>query len=121
MLACLTRAVWPIPAIRPLNATWTGGSTTVILDQRHVVAECTEKAGRRLFAPGAETTAEQPARLPGGVTAVGCRPRFSQAGLRRVVVLDPRAAVCFGIAVPAGMPARLDCAWNMSSRSWKSS
>jgi hypothetical protein len=45
---------WPIPAIRPLNASWTGGTTTVILDPLHVVAECTEKAGRRDFGPGGE-------------------------------------------------------------------
>ncbi len=40
---------WQIPAIRPVNATWTGGATTVTLDDFHVVEECIEKAGRRAF------------------------------------------------------------------------
>ncbi len=46
---------WPIPAMRPVNATWTGGATTVIIGPRHVVAECTERGGSRLFGPGSET------------------------------------------------------------------
>ncbi|MGP0062350.1 MAG: hypothetical protein ACLQGP_01945 [Isosphaeraceae bacterium] len=41
---------WRIPAMRPLDATWTGGRTTVILDELHVVRECREEAGR-LVAP----------------------------------------------------------------------
>ena len=47
-----TEGRFRVPAIRPLNATWTGGITTVILDPFHVVAECTEKAGRRVFGKG---------------------------------------------------------------------
>ena len=46
---------WQIPAIRPLNATWTGGATTVTLDDFHVVEECIEKAGRRVFGAGADS------------------------------------------------------------------
>ena len=38
-----------------MSATWTGGTTTVILDPYHVVAECIEKAGRRVFGAGGET------------------------------------------------------------------
>jgi len=41
---------WTIPALRPLNATWTGGITTVILDEFHILQECREKAGRRIWA-----------------------------------------------------------------------
>jgi hypothetical protein len=40
---------WTIPAMRPINASWTGGTTTVVLDDFHVVQHCTEKAGRRIF------------------------------------------------------------------------
>jgi hypothetical protein len=42
---------WTIPAMRPLDAIWTSGTTTVILDELHVVRECREKAGR-LIVPG---------------------------------------------------------------------
>ena len=46
-----------IPALRPLNAVWMGGRTTVILDEFHVLKECTEKAGRRILArPGDSDT-----------------------------------------------------------------
>ena len=41
---------WKIPALLPLDATWTGGNTTVILDELHVVEECREQAGRRIVA-----------------------------------------------------------------------
>jgi hypothetical protein len=39
---------WSIPAARPLNAVWTGGTTTVVLDPRRAVGECIEKSGRRV-------------------------------------------------------------------------
>ena len=44
-----SEGTWTIPALRPLNATWTGGSTTVILDEFRVLEECREKAGRRIL------------------------------------------------------------------------
>ena len=51
---------WPTPRCRRRvngrfrdcgrsNATWTGGTTTVFLDEFHVMKECREKAGRRVF------------------------------------------------------------------------
>ncbi len=44
---------WSVPAIRPLDAIWTGGTTTVILDESHVVEECRERSGRQVPAPPA--------------------------------------------------------------------
>ena len=38
---------WTVPAARPLDAVWTGGTTTVGLDSNHVVEDCRERAGRR--------------------------------------------------------------------------
>jgi hypothetical protein len=40
---------WVIPSLRPMNATWIGGTTTVILDENRVLAQCREMAGRRIF------------------------------------------------------------------------
>ena len=40
---------WTIPGLRPLDAIWTGGTTTVLLDKFHVVKECRERAGRLVF------------------------------------------------------------------------
>ena len=40
---------WTIPGLRPLDAIWTGGTTTVFLDEFHVMKECREKAGRLVF------------------------------------------------------------------------
>ena len=47
---------WSVPAIRPLDAIWTGGSTTVILDEDHVVEECRERSGRQVPAPASLAT-----------------------------------------------------------------
>jgi hypothetical protein len=46
---------WTIPAIRPLDATWTGGRTTVILDKFHVVHEIKETDARQIFPTEGET------------------------------------------------------------------
>ncbi|AMV37126.1 hypothetical protein [Planctomyces sp. SH-PL62] len=47
---------WDVPAIRPLPPlTWTGGTTTILLDERHVVRECRERDGRRVPPPPGET------------------------------------------------------------------
>ena len=40
---------WTIPGVRPLDAIWTGGTTTVFLDKFHALKECHEKAGRLVF------------------------------------------------------------------------
>ena len=92
---------WLIPAIRPLNATWTGGTTTVILDSRHVVAECVE---RRPPAVRAARTGErsQTAQLPGGGAAAGRRACLRQTRDRSVVPLT-RATLRLG------SPCRLEC------------
>ena len=39
---------WSVPAIRPLDAIWTGGTTTIVLDSLRVIQDCQERAGRRL-------------------------------------------------------------------------
>ena len=62
---------WSVPAIRPLDAIWTGGTTTVILDESHVVAECRERSGRQVPAPAGMATDPTAlvfeARSPGSV------------------------------------------------------
>ncbi|MGO9917505.1 MAG: hypothetical protein ACLQIB_22735 [Isosphaeraceae bacterium] len=44
---------WTIPGARPLSAVWTGGTTTVLLDDDVAVKEWREKSGRRVFPSGA--------------------------------------------------------------------
>ena len=39
---------WIVPSVRPLDALWTGGTTTVRLDAGRVLKECRERAGRRV-------------------------------------------------------------------------
>jgi hypothetical protein len=62
---------WSVPAIRPLDAIWTGGTTTVILDENHVVEECRERSGRQVPAPSGlatdPTAVVFEARSPGSV------------------------------------------------------
>ena len=43
---------WTIPAMRSLDAIWTGGTTTVVLDPMHVIQDCRERAGRRVPSQG---------------------------------------------------------------------
>ena len=112
--------VWPIPAIRPLNATWTGGTTTVILDPRHVVAECIEQAGRRVSGPGGET---------GQINQLVFQA-VSPRSVAELVFRKPATeSSCFvrghlfvsGSPCSSGMPARLDGPESHCRRSSKSS
>ena len=98
---------WSIPAARPLNAVWTGGTTTVVLDPRRVVAECIEKSGRRVRPSGAEAglfdqlvfESESPASVADLV--------FRQAG-GGFIVRSPGPALPHRIAGPHGMSIELD-------------
>ena len=96
--------VWPIPAIRPLNATWTGGTTTVILDREPRRGGMHRESGPATLRPERRNGRHEAACLPGVVSTVGCGARLSQAGIR-IVVLDP------GPLFVSGSPA----AWNASS------
>jgi hypothetical protein len=92
---------WRIPAMRPRNATWTGGNTTVILDEFHVLQECREEAGRRLF-------------IPVGDSGPDNRLVFESESPRSVAQLvfrKPRAessCVVRGQLFVAGSPCRLE-------------
>jgi hypothetical protein len=46
---------WVVPAARPLDALWTGGTTSITLDASRVLEECRERSGRRIAAPAGET------------------------------------------------------------------
>jgi hypothetical protein len=46
---------WTVPAARPLDALWTGGTTSVRLGAGRLLEECHERAGRRLAPPPGET------------------------------------------------------------------
>ncbi|MGD0039186.1 MAG: hypothetical protein ABSE84_02010, partial [Isosphaeraceae bacterium] len=45
---------WSVPAMRPLDAIWTGGTTTVVVDPLRVIQDCRARAGRRVPAQGGE-------------------------------------------------------------------
>ena len=51
---------WPIPSARPVDATWTGGRTTVRLDPARVLQSCAERSGRRVAARGRATRPTPP-------------------------------------------------------------
>ena len=40
---------WRVPAMRPMGAVWTGGTTTISLDDSRTVRDCVERSGRRLL------------------------------------------------------------------------
>ena len=93
---------WRIPAMRPVDATWTRGRTTVILDELHVVRECREEAGR-IVAP---TRAEEP-----GVNRLAFEAE-SPRSVAELVFLGPRAELSCevrGQLFIGNAPARFDC------------
>jgi hypothetical protein len=99
-----SEGAWRIPALRPLDATWTGGRTTVVLDPLRAVTECRERAGR-LVPPGrGDGDADAANRL-----AFEARSPRSVAEL---VFVRPRPEVgCTvrGLLDLGRAPARLDC------------
>jgi hypothetical protein len=48
---------WSVPAMRPLDAIWTGGTTTVVVDPLRVIQDCRERAGIRIPSEGGESQA----------------------------------------------------------------
>ncbi len=97
-----SEGAWSIPALRPLDATWTGGRTTVVLDDSHALRACRERAGR-LVPPGR------------GDAAPANRLTFEAESPRSVaelVFIRPRADVActvLGRLVMGGAQPRLDC------------
>jgi hypothetical protein len=97
-----SEGAWRIPALRPLDATWTGGRTTVIVDPLRAVSECRERAGR-LVPPGR------------GNAAAANRLAFEAEAPRSVaelVFIRPRPEVACTVRGQLDMgrtPARLDC------------
>jgi hypothetical protein len=94
--------VWTIPAFRPLDATWTGGRTTVVLDDTHALSECRERAGR-LVPPGPGDTA------PANRLAFEAGSPRSVADLVFIRTSADIACTVLGRVVMGGAPARLDC------------
>ncbi len=46
--------LWTVPAIQPLDAVWTGGTTAVSVDPLRIIEDCRERAGRRVPSQGSE-------------------------------------------------------------------
>ncbi|MDG3005745.1 hypothetical protein [Paludisphaera mucosa] len=71
---------WDVPAIRPTSPlTWTGGTTTIVLDDRHVVRDCRERDGRRVPPPQGDPAGSAPilvfeAAAPGSAAQLTFRP-----------------------------------------------
>jgi hypothetical protein len=54
-----TDGAWAIPSAGPAHGVWTGGTTTVLLDDDVVLKEWREKSGRRVFPTGANFGSER--------------------------------------------------------------
>ena len=98
---------WMIPGLRAKNAVWTGGTTTVYLDEFHVLKECREISGRRTFPSSRETVSVDRLDFESG----------SSRSVAQLVFRKPRAdASCEvrGRLFLAGSLARLECDLNWS-------
>jgi hypothetical protein len=93
---------WKIPGLRPLDAIWTGGTTTVFLDKFHVMKECREKAGRLVFPSSPDSGQVERLEFESG----------SPRSVAELVFHRPRAdtsCAVRGRLFVAGSPARLEC------------
>ena len=96
---------WTIPGLLPLDAIWTGGTTTVYLDEFHVLKECREKAGRLVFPRSPDSGPVDRLEFKSG-------PPRSVAEL---VFRRPRtdtSCTVHGRLFVAGSPARVECELN---------
>ena len=93
---------WTIPGLRPLDATWTGGPTTVFLDEFHVMKECREKAGRLVFPTSPDSGPVDRLEFESGSPGSVADLVFHSARA------DTSCAVRGRLFV-AGSPARLEC------------
>ncbi len=104
--------LWKIPAARPLNGVWTGGTTSVILDDLHVLESCRELGGRRVFpllgGQAGSTRLDFESITAGSVAELGFR---KQGGTASCVM---RGQLYIGEA-PARVEARV--AWTPGERS----
>ncbi len=93
---------WTIPSIRLLDATWTGGTTAVILDDFHVLQDYKETNGRRIF----------PAEGDGAPIDRLVFESNSARSVGQLVFRKPRAessCVVRGQLFLAGAACRLEC------------
>ncbi len=93
---------WTIPGLRPLDAIWTGGTTTVFLDEFHVMKECREKAGRLVFPSSPDSGPVDRLEFESG----------SPQSVAELVFHRPRADTACAVRgrlFVAGSPARLEC------------
>ena len=93
---------WTIPGLRPFDAIWTGGTTTVFLDKFHVMKECREKAGRLVFPSSPDSGPVDRLEFESGSPRSVADLVFHRPGA------DTSCAVRGRLFV-AGSPARLEC------------
>ncbi|MHB1561043.1 MAG: hypothetical protein ACYC61_26620, partial [Isosphaeraceae bacterium] len=94
---------WSVPSLHPVDATWTGGRTTVVLDDLRAVRECHQRAGR--LVPSAAGEADGDNRLTFEEEA----PR-SVAELAFIRPGVQVACMVLGqLVLGSGGPPRLDC------------
>ncbi len=108
---------WSVPAARPLDALWTGGVTTVRLDESRALRDCVPGAGRRIATrpgePGEADALVFEAEAPRSVATLEFRGPESDASV------EVRGQLLLGNAAPRlegqltwrvhrGRPLRLD-------------
>ncbi len=96
---------WTIPGLLPLDAIWTGGTTTVLLDEFRVLKECREKSGRLVFPTSPESGPMDRLEFKSG----------SPRSVAELVFHRPRADVSCAVRgqlFVAGSPLRVECELN---------
>ncbi|WP_165227420.1 hypothetical protein [Aquisphaera insulae] len=121
---------WNVPAIRPIDAIWTGGNTIVRLDSLRVLEGCRERAGRRVPAPAEGGEADVlvfEAESPNSVAELDFtlrRPRPTCRLLGRLKVNDAVASLECQIngldarGGPTEIEADLSAGWTPGRVSW---
>ena len=93
--------LWSVPAMRPVDAIWTGGTTTVVLDRLRVMQDCRDRTGR----------ASRTGRRAGGSDALVFEASSADSGRGARVPSAAGSPVVSGTRPAPGRPGRpvLEC------------
>lgn len=97
---------WRVPAIRPLGAVWTGGSTTIRLGESRCLRDCIERAGRRI---GTNSRGIGGADRSGPELVFEARSPDSVADLVLVGPKIVNSCTVRGLLIIGPSPPRLEC------------
>lgn len=94
---------WSVPSLHPVDATWTGGRTTVVLDDLRAVRKCRERAGRLVPSAPGESDGDNRLTFEEEAPRSVAELEFIRPGMQVACTVLGR------LVLGSGGPPRLDC------------